>query len=505
MVYVSPVVELLRARPALVFWTAALAQSLLWTLVPALFYASPPGDVPLVLAVGHEWQLGSWLGPPLAHWAAELAFRLAGLTGVYALSQLCVVVALWAVFALGRAIVGAKHAAMAVLLMAGIVAFGLPTVEFGPAVVAMPLTALALLHYWRAIGEDRPRYWLALGVDFGLLLLTTYAGFVPIALVILFTIAMPRGRAQLAAPYPWAALVVTLLIVAPHLAWLRNEGAASFLAAASLPGSSVLLEWLWLVARLLLAHAGLVILVAVAGGLFADPRAEVPAIERGPLDRFAKRFVYFFALAPALAVTLTTAVGGENSFAAGFGPFVVLSGLLAIVAAGDVIRIHHQRIIGWVWLALLAGPALLTIVAIVVLPWTLGTELPVSEPATAMARFFTETFNRRTGKPLAFVIGDTRLGGLVALASPDRPSLFVDGAAERAPWIRADDVREKGAIVVWRLTDAAGQPPPAIRARFPDLVPEVPRPFERAIQGWPPLTRIGWAVIRPASAPGAAQ
>src|SRR6266705_217297 len=164
MVYVSPVVELLRARPGLVFWTAALAQGVLWTLVPALFYASPPGDVPLVLAVGHEWQLGSWLGPPLAAWAAELAFRLAGLAGVYALSQLCVVVALWALFALGRAIVGAKHAAMAVLLMAGIVAFGLPTVEFSPSVLAMPLAALALLHYWRALGEDRPRYWLVLGV-----------------------------------------------------------------------------------------------------------------------------------------------------------------------------------------------------------------------------------------------------------------------------------------------------------------------------------------------------
>src|SRR5204862_452525 len=109
-------------------------------------------DLPLVLAVGHEWQLGSWLGPPLAYWGAEVAFRLAGrsIVGVYILSQVCVVVTLWAVFALGRAIVGAKHAAIAVLLMAGIAAFSVPTADFGPAVLAMPLTALALLHYWRA-------------------------------------------------------------------------------------------------------------------------------------------------------------------------------------------------------------------------------------------------------------------------------------------------------------------------------------------------------------------
>jgi hypothetical protein len=31
---------------------------------------------------------------------------------------------------------------------------------------------------------------------------------------------------------------------------------------------------------------------------------------------------------------------------------------------------------------------------------------------------------------------------------------------------------------------------------FPDLVPEVPRAFERPVQGMLPLLRIGWAMIR---------
>ena len=55
----------------------------------------------------------------------------------------------WAVFALGRRIVGAAHAAMAILLMAGISVFTVPTLEFGPAVLAMPLTALTLLFCYR--------------------------------------------------------------------------------------------------------------------------------------------------------------------------------------------------------------------------------------------------------------------------------------------------------------------------------------------------------------------
>ena len=135
MLYVSIFVELLRSRPALAVWIAVLIQATLWFLVPTLFYAGPPGDVPNVLAVGHEFQLGTYLGPPLAFWLAELAFDVAGhrLFGVYLLSQLCVVATYWAVFALGRSIVGAQHAALAVLLLVGISAFTVPTPDFGPA------------------------------------------------------------------------------------------------------------------------------------------------------------------------------------------------------------------------------------------------------------------------------------------------------------------------------------------------------------------------------------
>src|SRR5581483_11226765 len=160
MLYVSIIVELLRSRPSLAVWLAALMQALLWMLVPSLLYAGPPGDLPNVLAVGHEFQLGTYLGPPLAFWLAELAFDLAGrsLLGVYLLSQACVVATYWAVFTLGSAIVGAQHAALAVLLMVGIAAFTVPTPDFGPVILTMPLWAIILLHYWRAVGEGQRAY-----------------------------------------------------------------------------------------------------------------------------------------------------------------------------------------------------------------------------------------------------------------------------------------------------------------------------------------------------------
>src|ERR1700704_6854659 len=226
MLYVSIIVELLRSRPSVAAWLAALAQGLLWTLVPAVFYAGPPGDLPSVLAVGHEFQLGTYLGPPLAFWLAELAFDLAGrsLVGIYLLSQACVVATYWAVFTLGSSIVGAQHAALAVLLMVGIAAFTVPTPDFGPVILTMPLWAIILLHYWRAVGERRRAYWLPLAIEIGLLLLTTYVGLILVGLLVLFTLANKRARAALNSYDPIIAAVVAGIVMGPHLIWIAGSG-----------------------------------------------------------------------------------------------------------------------------------------------------------------------------------------------------------------------------------------------------------------------------------------
>ncbi len=143
-------------------------------------------------------------------------------------------------------------------------------------------------------------------------------------------------------------------------------------------------------------------------------------------------------------------------------------------------------------------PPAVIVAATVTLPWTAAVDLEVSKPANAMGQFFTETFRRRTGKPLAIVIGDARTAGLVALASPDRPSLYLDGSPARSPWMTDDDGAPRRArSSSGRRPMRAGTPPPALRARFPDMVPEVPRSFDRSVQGRLPLLRIGWAMIRP--------
>jgi 4-amino-4-deoxy-L-arabinose transferase-like glycosyltransferase len=502
MLYVSVFVELLRSRPSLAVWLAALIQALLWILVPALFYAGPPGELANVLAIGHEFQLGTYLGPPLAFWLAELAFDLAGgrLIGVYILSQVCVVVTYWAVFALGRSIVGAQHAALAVLLMVGIAAFTVPTPDFGPVILTMPLWAIILLHYWRAVGEGRRAYWLALAVEMGLLLLTTYIGLLLIALLVLFTLANKRARAALTSYDPLIAIIIAGVVMGPHLIWAADsaEGLMPVLDRLRMPEAVVgnLLAWLRQIGLILAAHAGLLVLVALVAGWPWPRHDHAPLIVRPPVDPFAWQFVTFFAIVPAFAGTLLAVLIGWSGPVGGIAPLVVLSGLLVVVASGDSIRFNRQHVVIAAWFGLLIIPPIMTGAALLILPW-LNFDLKVMQPAHAMGRYFSESFERRTGTPLQIVAGDSQIASLVALGAPSRPSIFLDITPERSPWVSPEAMKTKGAIVVWPTTDTAGTPPPAIKERFPDLVPELPRAFERPVQGRLPVIRIGWAMIRP--------
>src|SRR5262249_30874941 len=97
MRFTSLVIELIRARPRLVFWIVVLFQAALWLVVSLLFYASPPDSVATMLAFGREYQVGTDLGPPLAFWLSDIAYRLAGnhLFGVYLLAQLCSIATFW--------------------------------------------------------------------------------------------------------------------------------------------------------------------------------------------------------------------------------------------------------------------------------------------------------------------------------------------------------------------------------------------------------------------------
>src|SRR5689334_7238986 len=196
MRFTSLVVELIRARPRLVVWIVVLAQAALWLTVSLIFYRSPPGNLATVLAFGREYQVGTDLGPPLSFWLADIAYRAAGnhMIGVYLLAQLCAVGTFFAFYLLARSIVGGQQAVLAVLLTMTVTAFGSPSLEFGPLILAKLIWTLLLLHSWQLIGHGRRNVWFAWSIEAGLLLLTTSAAPWLLLLIAGFAVATEEGR-----------------------------------------------------------------------------------------------------------------------------------------------------------------------------------------------------------------------------------------------------------------------------------------------------------------------
>jgi hypothetical protein len=499
MRFTSLVIELIRARPRLVVWIVVLLQAALWLAVSLFFYASPPANLATVLAYGREYQVGTDLGPPLSFWLADIAYRAAGnhVFGVYVLAQACAALTFWVFYLLSRSLVGGQQAVLAVLLTMTITAFSSPGLEFGPLVAARPLWALLLLHSWQLIGQNRRNAWFAWSIEAGLLLLTTSAAIGLLLLIAGFAFATERGRRTLTSFDPLYALLVIVVLALPYLIWVIRADAFTlppFPAIADL--SARALHWTALFGGLLLAMAGVWALVVLNSGWFSRAKGDAPIIYRRPVVPLARDFVYFFAIAPALAGSLISGLFGFDRVVGGVAIALLMSGLAAVVVSGDLIRLRRQRVLRVVWLAVIVVPALAVIATTLFSPWTGGKEVATSLPARSIARFFVDSFERRTNQPLRAVTGDAQVASLVSLGA-GRPHLLFDTAPERTPWLSVAKFNETGGVVVWRASDTVGTPPPEITARFPGLVPEVPRAFEWLVNGRQPLLRIGWAIVRP--------
>ena len=270
-----------------------------------------------------------------------------------------------------------------------------------------------------------------------LLLMTSTAALFLLGALVVFIAITAQGRKLLEAPEPWIVGIVLSVFLFLHVIWLQGlvpqgdglEGAAVLqpLLARLREAQSASLNmsvWLRLVAALILAHAGLAILLVLAAGWPRVSMPPAPAIARLHATPHAALFIKVFALVPALLATIGAVLLGQRLPVGGAAPLVILSSLAVVLAAGDSIALYHQRVLGFAWSGLLVVPALFVPLLIVLLPWAIGTDLKIAEPAKAMGVFFADSFQRRTGEKLAIVTGDPRTAALIALTAPSRPSVF---------------------------------------------------------------------------------
>ena len=73
-----------------------------------------------------------------------------------------------------------------------------------------------------------------------------------------------------------------------------------------------------------------------------------------------------------------------------------------------------------------------------------------------MADLVTKAWRDKYGTPLRYAAGSEFAVNNLAVYSPDRPHVVVHGRPQLSPWIDMNDLRRRGAVIVWEgLPDSA--------------------------------------------------
>jgi 4-amino-4-deoxy-L-arabinose transferase-like glycosyltransferase len=468
------------------------AQLIIWTVVPWLFAVSLPLDVVSDgLGWGHEWQWGYFKHPPLPSWTVEAFFDALGDWGPFLLSQIAVSITYVFVYLIGREMMSSRNALIATLLLAGVYYFSIPTPEWNHNVAQMPVWAWASFAYLKAIRTGRWRWWAMLGLACGVAVLTKYASAVLFLAILAHLLSTRKTAAAFATPGPYIALAVLLAVIAPHLVWLVQNHFPTFNYAETRAGHGasivhrILAPFNFLLSQIATLLPALIIAAAV--GL----------LRRVPLPRLDDenfRFLVFLGVGPALITAVISLLSGFGIRSMWGAPMWNLTGLLIVyVCQARADAMSLWRLYGWVAALFVIMPLAYVLSTDLVPAWR-GKPSRTQWPDRVMAQSFSSAWTNETHRPLTIVAGDGWLGGLIAMRTAPRASIFIDGDPRHAPWITPQRLAREGALVVWQ-THTNDSPPATLNLPGMRIMGVKTFTWPRELHA-KPLT-VGWGILAP--------
>ncbi|HEY6994578.1 MAG TPA: glycosyltransferase family 39 protein [Xanthobacteraceae bacterium] len=491
-------------RPQAAFAAFLALHLVVWTALPPLLYPNLPLDLIEALTYGREWQLGYDKLPPLPWWLIELLHQTLGIeVAYYALAQVAVVGAFAAVWVTARPLVGAVGALVAVLILDGLHYFHFTAAKFNHDVIELPLWALAGYAFHAGLRRGRMGDWALLGLMLGLALWAKYFVVVLAAPMALFLLFDRDARRALATPGPWIALVIALVVMAPHLLWLvRNDFlpfAYASARAAPVRGlfDHVLHPFMFAVGQLGFLLPSLLI---AAAWLWPRPEpgeaaaGDTAAPDGAKADAFDRRIVTLLAFGPFATTAALSALTGRGTIAMWGYPLWLFLGLWIVLEGRTAVTSARLTRVATAWAAVFALFALVFVASYSVLPAIDHRYRAVFYPGNRLADELARRFRAATGARLTYVIGTMWDGGNVAHYAREQPRVLIDGDPRRAPWIDLGDLRSKGAVVVWTDGDPNVMP---VRLRSIAGDAQVQPPFTLPFRRGDHVLTVGWAILRP--------
>jgi 4-amino-4-deoxy-L-arabinose transferase-like glycosyltransferase len=516
------IVDCARRRPAVVLAWMLGFHLVVWTLVPALISANLQLDLVEGLALGKEWQLGYWKHPPLPWWVTDLAYRLTGqLDVVYVLGPLAAVICLYAVWLLAREVAGDLKALIAVTALEAIHYYNFSVTKFAHDQMQLPFWALTGLFFWRAIARGRSTDWMLAGLFLAEAFWSKYAVFALAATLGMILLFDPNARRAWRTPGPYLMAAVFAVVIAPNVWWLINNDFMPLhyvedrAAVATRWYQYVLFPLRWTGGQLLFLAPMLALLA-----LLYLPRGPIKHETSGEDAAFNRRYVGALALGPFAVTTVVAVLLGRQPIALWGYPlwsFAPLAVLMIWPPSLDTARL--QRFAGAALAVLVAFPVGFA-AAELGEPFIRDRSKATQFPGRFLAETITRRWRERTGTPLAYVGGAIVIAdeipprvlpgagqftaNNVAVYSPDRPRVIVNGELRLSPWIDVADLERRGAVLLWQPQEKGL--PENIKRAFPraELQPPLTVPRHTLYPRRGELVYYAFILPRPEPAPSPA-
>jgi 4-amino-4-deoxy-L-arabinose transferase-like glycosyltransferase len=440
---------------------------------------SPPTDniEQLTWMRGLAW--GYYKHPPLPTWLMWLAAQVLGWSAwtSYLLGAACTLGATALLASVVKDSLGPRMALVSVLAVLCITFYNGRLNYYNHNTVLTVWVALSAWLWWRLLTRPHVKWWLALGAVVGLGMLTKYQMAVVCVASLWLVLRLGLWRQAVHRQGMWLALVVALLVFAPHLLWLRDqphtpmEYAMQSSLGVHLDGPqrvNLVGLWLvdWLLNRCLLAT--LMVLAVAASVRWSRRQATAPhttasaepananTLETPPEGNAhahaAWHLLMAWGLVPPMFMALMGLAWGVELQLQWGTAFALWTPPALLLAMG--LREQHLRATP---LKVALG---LFVVFQVLLVWlSYQTSAQGAHPSTpphwrqfqaqALAHSVAEPARQLLGGPIDIISGPPAASGAVALLLPEQPKVLIDGNADISPWIDRHRLAGRRILELW--------------------------------------------------------
>jgi 4-amino-4-deoxy-L-arabinose transferase-like glycosyltransferase len=448
-----------KAGPRLVIGFVA-AHAVLWTFILIALKTAQDVhmDVAEAFAWGQKFQFGYGKHPPLSGWVAGLWFDVFPVANwaTYALAMATVGCGLMICWLIALRVVDRRRAFFTVVMLALYPIFNFKGFKYNPdllQLVTLPLLVLAYLH---AFEKRSVRSGLWLGLAGALALMTKYWVLTMIGAIGLAALIHPDRWLFLRSPAPWVAIATLVVVMIPHLIWLKEVDFVPLTYAGDVYGLSDRAQSL----QLVLGYIGHNLALLAAPILLAALALALPSRWRGLFGQISGGVNISQAL-NIWIIQIVVAIGpplGGLIFTVymktdwGISLFFLTPLALVAIPSLRLQRIALFRITA-IWLAV-------TLATLAASPLIVAHEIAENPDGgstygarSELARELTQAWHERFHTRWAVVAGTTEVGEPMTFYSPDAPAPFTPGELWSSGLTSLEEAKRLGFIGICNTSD----------------------------------------------------